>query len=167
MNISVVSSSELRRIADLAVKALKNKQSTLATAESCTGGLIAKSVTDIAGSSAVLAGGMVTYTNRIKIDVLGVDADIIAEHSEVSHACAEAMAKRAKEVFGTDYALSATGYAGPGGGPEKDPTGTVYIGIATPTGVRSERICVTNATRAQVRNTVAHYALEMLLSEIQ
>ena len=167
MNISVVSSSELRRIADLAVKALKNKQSTLATAESCTGGLIAKSVTDIAGSSAVLAGGMVTYTNRIKIDVLGVGADIIAEHSEVSHACAEAMAKRAKEVFGTDYALSATGYAGPGGGTEKDPTGTVYIGIATPTGVRSERICVTNATRAQVRNTVAHYALEMLLSEIQ
>ena len=167
MNISVVSSSELRRIADLAVKALKNKQSTLATAESCTGGLIAKSVTDIAGSSAVLAGGMVTYTNRIKIDVLGVDADIIAEHSEVSHACAEAMAKRAKEVFGTDYALSATGYAGPGGGTEKDPTGTVYVGIATPSGVRTERICVTNATRAQVRNTVAHYALEMLLSEIQ
>ena len=167
MNISVVSSSELRRIADLAVKALKNKQSTLATAESCTGGLIAKSVTDIAGSSAVFVGGMVTYTNRIKIDVLGVDADIIAEHSEVSHACAEAMAKRAKGVFGTDYALSATGYAGPGGGTEKDPTGTVYIGIATPTGVRSERICVTNATRAQVRNTVAHYALEMLLSEIQ
>ena len=167
MNISVVSSSELRRIADLAVKALKNKQSTLATAESCTGGLIAKSVTDIAGSSAVLAGGMVTYTNRIKIDVLGVDENIIKEHSEVSYACAEAMAKRAKEVFGTDYALSATGYAGPGGGTEKDPTGTVYIGIATPTGVRSERICVTNATRAQVRNTVAHYALEMLLSEIQ
>ena len=167
MNISVVSSSELRRIADLAVKALKNKQSTLATAESCTGGLIAKSVTDIAGSSAVLAGGMVTYTNRIKIDVLGVDADIIAEHSEVSHACAEAMAKRAKEVFGTDYALSATGYAGPGGGTEKDPTGTVYIGIATPTGVRSERICIENATRAQVRNTVTHHSFEMLLAEIQ
>ena len=167
MKISIVSSSELRRIAALAVKALKNKQSTLATAESCTGGLIAKSVTDIAGSSAVLAGGMVTYTNRIKIDVLGVDENIIKEHSEVSYACAEAMAKRAKEVFGTDYALSATGYAGPGGGTEKDPTGTVYIGIATPTGVRSERICIENATRAQVRNTVAHYALKMLLDEIR
>ena len=167
MKISIVSSSELRRIAALAVKALKNKQSTLATAESCTGGLIAKSVTDIAGSSAVLAGGMVTYTNRIKIDVLGVDENIIKEHSEVSYACAEAMAKRAKEVFGTDYALSATGYAGPGGGTEKDPTGTVYIGIATPTGVRSERICIENATRAQVRNTVTHHAFEMLLAEIQ
>ena len=167
MKISIVSNAELRRISALAVKGLKEKQLTMATAESCTGGLIAKSVTDIAGSSAVLAGGMVTYTNRIKIDVLGVDENIIKEHSEVSYACAEAMAKRAKEVFGTDYALSATGYAGPGGGTEKDPTGTVYIGIATPTGVRSERICIENATRAQVRNTVAYYALTMLLNEMK
>ncbi len=167
MKISIVSSSELRRISTLTVKMLKEKQSTLASAESCTGGLIAKCITDIAGSSAVFAGGMVTYTNRIKTDVLGVDADIIKEHTEVSHACAEAMAKRARGVFGTDYALSATGYAGPAGGTEKDPTGTVYIGIATPNGVRSARICVENATRSQVRNTVAHYALQMLLDEIQ
>ncbi|MBE6699144.1 MAG: CinA family protein [Ruminococcaceae bacterium] len=166
MKKSIVSSSELRRMAALVVKTLKEKQAAVATAESCTGGLIAKSVTDIAGSSAVLAGGMVTYTNRIKIDVLGVDENIIKEHSEVSYACAEAMAKRAKEVFGTDYALSATGYAGPGGGTEKDPTGTVYVGIATPRGVRTERICVENATRAQVRNTVTHHAFEMLLAEI-
>ncbi len=167
MKISIVSSSALRRTAALAVKVLKEKQAIVATAESCTGGLIAKSITDIAGSSAVLAGGMVTYTNRIKTLVLGVDASIINEHTEVSHACAEAMAERAKETFGTDYALSATGYAGPGGGTEKDPTGTVYIGIATPSGVRSERICVENATRAQVRNTVAHYALQMLFDGIQ
>ena len=167
MKISIVSSGELRRISALTVKMLKEKEATLATAESCTGGLIAKSITDIAGSSAVLAGGMVTYTNRIKTDVLGVDADIIKEHTEVSHACAKAMAERAKRLFGTDYALSATGYAGPGGGTEKDPTGTVYIGIATPSGVRYERICVENATRTQVRNAVTHYALKMLLSEIQ
>ena len=167
MIISIVSSSELRRFAATVVKELKAQNATIATAESCTGGLIAKSVTDIAGSSAVLAGGMVTYTNRIKIDVLGVDEDIIKEHTEVSQACAEAMAKRAKELFGTDYALSATGYAGPGGGTEKDPTGTVYIGIATPNSVRSERICVENATRTQVRNAVTYYALTMLLDEIQ
>ena len=167
MKISIVSSLKLRRFSAMAVKALKEKGATLATAESCTGGLIAKSITDVAGSSAVLAGGMVTYTNRIKTDVLGVDASIIEEHTEVSHACAKAMAERAKAMFGTDYALSATGYAGPGGGTEKDPTGTVYIGIATPKGVRSERICVENATRAQVRNTVTYHALTMLLSEIQ
>ena len=167
MKISVVSSLKLRRFSAMAVKVLKEKGATLATAESCTGGLIAKSITDVAGSSAVLAGGMVTYTNRIKTDVLGVDASIIEEHTEVSHACAKAMAERAKMLFGTDYALSATGYAGPGGGTEKDPTGTVYIGIATPNGIRSERIFVENATRAQVRNTVAYHALTMLLSEIQ
>ena len=167
MKISIVSSAHLRRISASAVNALKEKQMTVATAESCTGGLIAKSITDIAGSSAVLAGGMVTYTNRIKIDVLGVDAAIIEQHTEVSHACAKAMAERAKAMFGTDYALSATGYAGPGGGTEKDPTGTVYIGIATPNGSRSERVCVENATRAQVRNAVAYYALTMLLNEIQ
>ena len=167
MKISIVSSAALRRISALAVKTLKEKSATVATAESCTGGLIAKSVTDIAGSSAVIAGGMVTYTNRIKTDVLGVDENIIAEHTEVSHACAKAMAERARDVFGTDYALSATGYAGPGGGTEKDPTGTVYIGIATPSGARTERICVENATRTQVRNAVAHHALQMLLNEIQ
>ncbi len=167
MKISIVSNAELRRISALAVKVLKERCVTMATAESCTGGLLAKSITDIAGSSVVIAGGMVTYTNRIKIDVLGVDKDIIKEHTEVSHACAEAMAMRAKELFGTDYALSATGYAGPGGGTEKDPTGTVYIGIATPKGVRSERICVEKATRTQVRNTAAHYALTMLLNEVK
>ena len=166
MKISIVSSTELRRISALAVKTMKEKNVTVATAESCTGGLISKCITDVAGSSAVLAGGMVTYTNRIKIDVLGVDASIIEEHTEVSHACAKAMAERAKILFGTDYALSATGYAGPGGGTEKDPTGTVYIGIATPSDVRSERICVENATRTQVRNAVTHYALQLLVNEM-
>ena len=167
MKASVVSNARLRSLSARAVKTLKEQNLTVATAESCTGGLIAKSITDVAGSSAVLAGGMVTYTNRIKIDVLGVDASIIDEHTEVSHACAKAMAERAREMFGTDYALSATGYAGPGGGTEKDPTGTVYIGIATPTGARTERICVENATRTQVRNAVVHYALTILLNEIQ
>ena len=166
MKISIVSSAELRKKAATAVGALKETQRTVATAESCTGGLIAKSITDIAGSSAVLAGGMVTYTNRIKTDVLGVDATIIEQHTEVSHACAKAMAERAKAMFGTDYALSATGYAGPGGGTEQDPTGTVYIGIATPDGTRSERITVENATRTQVRNAVTHHAFQMLLAEI-
>ena len=167
MKISIVSNMALRRISILTVQALKEKGMTLSAAESCTGGLISKCITDVSGSSAVFAGGMVTYTNRIKTDVLGVDASVIKEHTEVSHACAKAMAERAKTLFCTDYALSATGYAGPGGGTEKDPTGTVYIGIATPTGVRSERICVENATRTQVRNTVAHYALQMLVNEMK
>ena len=167
MKVSIVSNMALRRISILTVQALKEKGMTLSTAESCTGGLISKCITDVSGSSAAFAGGMVTYTNRIKTDVLGVDASIIEEHTEVSHACAEAMAERAKTLFGTDYALSATGYAGPGGGTEADPTGTVYIGIATPNGARTERICVENATRTQVRNAVTHHAFEMLLAEMK
>ena len=167
MKISIVSNTALRRISTLTVQTLKEKGVTLSTAESCTGGLISKCITDVSGSSAVFAGGMVTYTNSIKTDALGVDASIIEEHTEVSCACAEAMAERAKTLFGTDYALSATGYAGPGGGTEKDPTGTVYIGIATPNGSRSERVCVENATRTQVRNTVTHHAFEMLLAEMK
>ena len=167
MKVSIVSNMALRRISILTVQALTEKGMTLSTAESCTGGLISKCITDVAGSSAVLSGGMVTYTNRIKTDVLGVDASIIEEHTEVSHACAKAMAERAKILFGTDYALSATGYAGPGGGTEADPTGTVYIGIATPNGARTERICVENATRTQVRNAVAYHAFEMLLAEMK
>ena len=109
MKVSIASNLELRRLSALAVKMLKERTITLSTAESCTGGLIAKSITDVPGSSLVLAGGMVTYTNRVKTEVLGVDASVIKEHTEVSHACAEAMAERAKTLFGTDYALSATG----------------------------------------------------------
>ena len=162
MKTSILSST-----AALTVKTLQDHHATLATAESCTGGLIAKSITDISGSSAVFAGGLVTYTNRIKTEVLGVDACIIQEHTEVSHACAKAMAERARGMLGTDYAISTTGYAGPSGGTEQDPVGTVYIGVATPNGVRSERICVERATRAQVRQAAVCHALQMLLQQMQ
>ena len=94
---------------------------TLATAESCTGGLIAKLVTDIPGSSSVLLGGCVTYTNEVKIKLLGVDPAIIDRDTEVSHTCAKAMAQGARALMGSDIAVSTTGYAGPGGGTERDP----------------------------------------------
>ena len=167
MKNSIVSSAMLRAASVLTVKTLRERGVTVSTAESCTGGLIAKCLTDIPGSSAVLCGGFVTYTNEIKIGVLGVDPTVIARHTEVSHDCAEQMAACAREKMGSDYALSATGYAGPGGGTEEDPVGTVYIGIATPSGVRSERICVVDASRTQVRAVTAHHALQMLLEEFK
>ena len=137
---------------------------TVGTAESCTGGLIAKLITDIAGSSTVLAGGFVTYTNEVKTALLGVDPKIFEEHTEVSHACAEAMAKGARERLGCTRAVSATGYAGPGGGSEKDPVGTVYLGISAPDGTYSERFSApVGSTREEVRNAAAMRALEMLL----
>ena len=147
------------------VRALASRGYTLATAESCTGGLIAKSVTDISGSSAVLMGGFVTYTNESKIALLGVDPEIIARESEVSHACARAMAEGARERLGSDFAVSTTGYAGPTGGTERDPVGTVYLGIATPNGTFSERFSAPEgSTRAGVRRAATDRVIALLLT---
>ena len=140
---------------------------TLATAESCTGGLIAKRVTDVPGSSAVLCGGLVTYTNEAKTALLGVDPRIFERDTEVSHACAKAMAEGARKRLGADVAISTTGFAGPGGGTETDPVGTVYIGISTAKGTESERFCApAGATRSEVRTAAANRALERLLQEV-
>ena len=144
-----------------------SKGVTVAGAESCTGGLVAKLLTDIPGSSAVFCGACVTYTNEVKEAVLGVAPEIILRHTEISYACAEAMAEGARRTFGSDLAYSTTGYAGPGGGTESDPVGTVYVGISTTEGVSSYRITVPNATRTQVRNQAAAFVLEKLLERMQ
>ena len=155
------------QMAKLLVRTCTQNGVTLGTAESCTGGLIAKRITDVPGSSAVLAGGYVTYTNEVKIALLGVDPAIIARDSEVSHACACAMAEGARRRLGTVMGVSTTGYAGPGGGTETDPVGTVYIAVSTPTGTQSERFCAPQgSTRAQVRNAAARRAMEMLLDAL-
>ena len=156
-----ISSMAKRVVRELAARGI-----TVSTAESCTGGLIAKLITDVSGSSAVLAGGCVSYTNEIKISVLGVDPTIIERDTEVSHACAAAMAEGARARFGTDLAVSTTGYAGPTGGTERDPVGTVYIAVASPNGTRTERFSAPlGATRSGVRNAAAYRALELLCEE--
>ena len=142
-----------------------DKGMTVSGAESCTGGLIAKLLTDIPGSSSVFWGACVTYTNEVKEKVLGVDPAIIRAHTEISHACAKAMAEGARRAFGTDLAYSTTGYAGPGGGTETDPVGTVYVGISTNEGTESYRITVPDSTRTQVRNAAAAFVLEKLISK--
>ena len=141
---------------------------TVSGAESCTGGLCAKLITDIPGSSAVFCGACVTYTNEVKKALLGVDPAVIEAHTEVSYACAEAMASGARRAIGSDLAYSTTGYAGPGGGTERDPVGTVYVGIADECGVKSYRLSLPqNATRTQIRNATAVFVLERLLEKIQ
>ncbi len=136
---------------------------TVSGAESCTGGLIAKQLTDIAGSSAVFCGACVTYTNEIKMKLLGVDPSVIQSHTEVSYACAEAMAAGARQAFGTDVAYSTTGYAGPGGGTENDPVGTVYVGISTAQGTISYRLSLPqDTTRDKIRGAAARFVLERL-----
>jgi nicotinamide-nucleotide amidase len=103
---------------------------TIAVAESCTGGLIAQRLTEVPGSSVYFMEGVVAYSNEAKIRTLGVDADLIATHGAVSAEVAEAMAVGVKERAGTDFGLSITGIAGPGGGSEEKPVGLVYIALA-------------------------------------
>ncbi|MCR9255967.1 MAG: CinA family protein [Alphaproteobacteria bacterium] len=102
----------------------------LTTAESCTGGLIAAAMTEVPGSSAVIDRGFVTYTNEAKTEMLGVDADLIKRVGAVSEEVAKAMAEGALARSNADVAVSVTGIAGPGGGSEEKPVGTVHIGCA-------------------------------------
>lgn len=137
---------------------------TAATAESCTGGLIAKLLTDIPGSSAVFCGACVTYTNAVKERLLGVSPATIERETEVSRACAEEMAVGVRRAVGSDVSVSTTGYAGPGGGTERDPVGTVYIGWSSAHTTGSERFeAPAGADRAGVREAAARRALELLL----
>ncbi|MEM7044601.1 MAG: CinA family protein [Pseudomonadota bacterium] len=104
---------------------------TIATAESCTGGLISACLTEVPGSSAVLDRGFVTYSNRAKEDLLGVPEAILQTHGAVSAETAEAMASGAREQAGVDLAIAVTGIAGPGGGSREKPVGLVHIALAT------------------------------------
>jgi nicotinamide-nucleotide amidase len=142
-------------------EALAREKATLATAESCTGGLVAQMVTSVPGSSAYFDRGFVTYTNEAKHDLLGVPEPIFAEHGAVSEPCARAMAEGARARARTTYALAITGIAGPGGGTPDKPVGLVYIALATPAETIVRRIQWTGQ-REQVRAISAMVALDML-----
>lgn len=137
----------------------------LATAESCTGGNIAHQITLVPGSSAWFKGGVVSYTNEVKMNVLGVPSELIDSFTEVSYQVAEAMAEGVRRVTGSDFAVSTTGIAGPTGATTSDPVGTVYIGVATPSKVVSSRI-VFGTDRQQNIDQFTVAALEMLLANV-
>jgi competence/damage-inducible protein CinA-like protein len=113
---------------------LRERHNTLSVAESCTGGLLGERITSVPGSSTYFLGGFITYVNRMKVEWLGVPEDIIAEFGAVSKETAEAMALGARRRSGSTYALAITGVAGPDGGSEKKPVGTVYVGLADAAG---------------------------------
>ena len=138
---------------------------TVATAESCTAGMVASTIADIPGASSVLRGGAVTYVDEIKHDVLGVSTTTLQEHTAVSHECASEMASGSRSVFKADYAVSTTGYAGPGGGTDDDPVGTVYFGICTPYESRTSRRRCTGSRQA-VRHAACAHALNLLVAAI-
>ena len=159
---------DVGKIEKALVKELADKGLTLACAESCTGGLIAKRITDVAGSSAVFLGGAVTYTNEIKQAILGVKRETLEQYTAVSEPVAAEMAENVRKRFGADIGISTTGYAGPSGGTEKDPVGTVYIGISTERGTRVTRFSFSGMrSREYIRTLAAGNALLLVLKEIK
>jgi nicotinamide-nucleotide amidase len=142
----------------------------IVTAESCTAGMLAARLTDRAGSSSYMAGGVVAYANEAKVALLGVDAALIAEHGAVSAEVAQAMAAGALSRFGADTAVAITGVAGPGGGTAEKPVGTVWFAVMLTDGPGIVRCVPVPGERADVRDrstTVAMHLLRRALIEIQ
>jgi nicotinamide-nucleotide amidase len=145
---------------------LRKQSATVATAESCTGGLLATRLTEYPGSSEFFAGSFVTYTEEQKVKLLEIAPELLREHSAVSEQVARAMAENARRKTGATYALSITGYAGPTGGDGKGPpVGTVFIGLAGPNGTRVVHFRY-GIDRARIRMLAAQSALDLLRREL-
>ncbi|MBQ5703555.1 MAG: competence/damage-inducible protein A [Alistipes sp.] len=145
---------------------MRERGLTLATAESCTGGTIASLFTAMAGASAYFLGGVVAYANEVKRDVLGVNYDDIMTHGAVSETVARQMAEGVRRTTGADYAIATTGIAGPTGGSEAKPVGTVWMAVATPT----HTVAVmrnSGLDRGQIISRAAAYAIELLYNELK
>jgi PncC family amidohydrolase len=139
---------------------------SIAVAESCTAGFIASKLTALPGSSSYFNGGVVAYQNEIKTKILGVSQSIIDEKTEVSVEVVNQMAKSVLEKFDANFAIATTGYAGPAGGTNKNPIGTVFIAIASVVGVVVNRF-VFLGDRQSVVNQASESALSLLYNEIK
>jgi PncC family amidohydrolase len=151
----------MEKIGEIIVGLLTKHKKTLALAESCTGGFIASQITDVPGASAVFLGGVVSYSNEAKQKFLSVQAKTLEQHGAVSEAVAREMVSGARERFGADYAIAVTGIAGPSGGTEAKPVGTVFIAVAGPFGMLVERK-LNPFGREKFKQETARQALELL-----
>ena len=144
-----------------ALDGLKEKGLTLGTAESCTGGLVAKRFTDLPGASAVFRGGIVSYATEVKHTVLGVDQALLDQYGAVSEQVARAMAEGARKVLGCDLAISTTGVAGPDPDERNNPVGLVFIGLATPVGTWVRKAHLTMG-RQRIRHIAASHGFDLV-----
>ena len=158
-----VADRDLAALAERLGAALRARSWTLAAAESCTGGWIAKAVTDIAGSSAWFVAGYVVYSNDAKVRMLGVPPESIAEHGAVSEQVVVALAEHARRDSGADLAVAVSGIAGPGGGTPDKPVGTVWFAWAGPDGTRAGRRRF-DGDRESVRRQSVAFALRELIA---
>ena len=146
---------------------LREKDRTLAAAESCTGGLIAKRMTDLAGASQIFMGGVVSYTDAVKHRVLSVPAEMLEEYGAVSAPVARAMAEGVRSITGADYGISVTGVAGPDSDERGNAVGTVYIGLAGPDGTLCRLCHFGKRSRDRIRGQSANTAFDLLRRELQ
>ena len=148
-------------IEEVVVRLLTARKKTLALAESCTGGNLAHRITNVAGASEIFLGGVVSYSNAAKQNLLGVRAETLAAHGAVSAEVAGEMARGARDRFGADFALAVTGIAGPGGGTAEKPVGTVFIALASASGVTAKKF-LNVWDRATFKQVTTMQALEWL-----
>jgi nicotinamide-nucleotide amidase len=154
--------SELIQLSEQVGLALKARGATVTTAESCTGGWVAKTLTDIAGSSAWFERGFVTYSNEAKSQMIGVSEATLLEHGAVSEAVVVEMAIGSLRAARADYAISVSGIAGPDGGSAEKPVGTVWFGVASANGQGVTRGECFAGDRESVRRQATAYALNLL-----
>ena len=148
-------------VAEKLVALLKAQGLVCSTAESCTGGGVGSAITAVPGSSAVFAGGVISYSNEVKRDVLGVSARSLQTVGAVSSEVAAQMADGVRKLLKTDLAVSLTGIAGPDGGSDEKPVGLVWFGLSTKDGTRTEKV-IFSGDRARVRAQAVTHALGML-----
>ncbi len=148
---------------------LTSQKATVALAESCTGGLLAKRLTDLPGSSVYFKEGLVTYSNEAKERLLGVPSEMIEEHGAVSESVAKKMADGVRRLAGADYALSITGVAGPDGGTEEKFVGLVWVGISDENGVEGKRLDLSAwaKSRSSIRERSANAAFDILRQKLE
>ena len=158
-------SSDIRQLVNQLSVALLRKRQKVCTAESCTGGLIAKTFTDLAGSSDWFDRGFVTYSNAAKSEMLGVPVSLIEDYGAVSETVANAMASGALRHSEADYAIAVTGVAGPGGGSEEKPVGTVWIAVASTDQLQAQCHHF-DGDRAAVRQATLRTGLETMLERV-
>lgn len=153
--------TDVSGLEETALRLCQARGLTLSAAESCTGGLIAKRLTDIPGASQTFLGGVVSYTNAVKQHVLGVPASLLETYGAVSAPVARAMAMGVRVLTGSDLALSVTGLAGPAGDDHGNPVGTVFTALSTPQGVFVRQLAL-GGDRERIRALSAHHALDLL-----
>ena len=157
--------SEISDLAKQIVGIATAKGLKIGFAESLTGGMISAQIVSVPGASLCLEGSVVSYSNEVKINVLKVDAEVIRDHGAVSEQCAKQMASGARELLGADFAISVTGIAGPAGGSDYKPVGTVYIGISSSDECYADHF-VFEGDRESIRLQTVKEAYKLLIKHI-